>query len=63
MPEIATFQFYSDTNQNNAVDEIAGMALDDYYVLGTRIVISQSDMSAMGDSIEEIMKSNGGRKL
>ena len=60
MPEITIFQFYSDTNQNNAFDELSGMALDGYEKVGTTIEVSKSDMAAMGDSIEAIAKANGG---
>lgn len=57
------FQFYSDTNQSNALDELEGMALDEYYKIGTTIKVSKSDMDAMGDSIEAIVKANGGEVI
>ena len=60
MPNITVFKFYSDTNQANAADELAGMALDNFYTTGTEIHVSQLDMSAMGDSIVDIVKANGG---
>ncbi len=60
MPDITVFKFYSDTNINNAADELEGMALDSFHVDGTTIEVSRSDMNAMGDSIIAIVKSNGG---
>ena len=63
MPEITVFQFYSDTNQNNAFDELDGMALDEFGKVGTTIHVSQSDMAAMGDSILAIVKANGGEEV
>ena len=63
MPEITVFQFYSDTNQNNAFDELSGMALDGLAKEGTTIEISLPDMSAMGDSIVAIVKANGGEAV
>ena len=56
----AIFQFYSDTNQMNAANELEGMELDEFHTEGTEIHVSRSDMDAMGDSIEAIVKANGG---
>ena len=63
MPEITVFQFYSDTNQNNAFDELSGMALDGYEKVGTTIEVNKSDMAAMGDSILAIVNANGGAEV
>ena len=63
MPEVTIFQFYSDTNQNNAFDELSGMALDGMTKQGTTIEISLPDMSAMGDSIVAIVQANGGEAV
>jgi len=57
-----TFEFYSDTNIGNAIDELQLMSLDPERE-GSNIVISSEDMQAMGDSIEAIISSNGGEML
>ncbi len=54
-----TFEFYSDTNIGNAIDELQLMSLDPERE-GDNIRISSEDMQAMGDSIEAIISSNGG---
>ncbi|MCH7675395.1 hypothetical protein IH879_10640 [candidate division KSB1 bacterium] len=59
MSEVISFEFYSDTNQSNAYDELSMMALD-IERDGTVLIVSRTDMDAMGDSIEAIMKYNGG---
>lgn len=60
MTDVITFEFYSDTNQANAVDELDSMGLD-YLINGVGFVqVGKSDYDAMADSIEAIVKENGG---
>ena len=54
-----TFEFYSDTNLGNALDELQLMSLEPERE-GSNLRISSEDMQAMGDSIEAIIASNGG---
>jgi len=54
-----TFEFYSDTNLGNAMDELQLMSLEPERE-GSNLRISSEDMQAMGDSIEAIIASNGG---
>ena len=63
MPDITVFKFYSDTNLNNAFDELCGMVLDKVETEGTEIHVSKSDMDAMGDSILDIVNANGGEEV
>jgi len=55
-----TFNFYSDTNKNNALDELEMLSLDYLLNGGDFITVGREDYDAMGDSIDAIMKENGG---
>ena len=57
-----TFEFYSDTNLGNAMDELQLMSLKPERE-GSNIRITSEDMQAMGDSIEAIISANGGEIL
>lgn len=57
-----TFEFYSDTNLSNAIDELQLMSLEPERE-GSNIRITSEDMQAMGDSIEAIIAANGGSQL
>jgi len=57
-----TFEFYSDTNLNNAIDELQLMSLEPERE-GSNLRITSEDMQAMGDSIEAIIASNGGELI
>ena len=63
MPDTIIFQFYSDTNLNNAFDELSGMSLEAVVKEGTTLHVSRYDMDAMGDSIEAIVAGNGGEAI
>ena len=54
-----TFEFYSDTNLGNAIDELQLMSLDPERE-GSNLIVASEDMQALGDSIEAIIASNGG---
>lgn len=63
MSDVVTFEFYSDTNQANALDELEGLALD-YLVNGIGFIeVGFEDFQAMGDSIETIVEANGGHMV
>lgn len=57
-----TFEFYSDTNIYNAIDELQLMSLDPERE-GNLLLVSGEDMQAMGDSIEAIISQNGGERM
>ena len=57
-----TFEFYSDTNLGNAIDELQLMSLEPERE-GSNLRITSEDMQAMGDSIEAIISSNGGELI
>lgn len=63
MTDVVTFEFYSDTNLSNAYDELEMMALDMLGRDGSQITVGFEDYQAMGDSIEAIVKFNGGEVL
>lgn len=56
-------EFYSDSNISNAYDELQLMSLDALRKEGDRITITLDDYQSLGDSIETIVKSNGGEIL
>lgn len=63
MNSVITFEFYSDTNLGNALDELQLMSLDSVERQGSSIVVGHSDMQAMGDSIETIIAEHGGELI
>ncbi len=60
MNNVVTFEFYSDTNLSNALDELQSMSLDVLNREATVIMVGSSDYNEMGDSIEAIIEANGG---
>jgi hypothetical protein len=60
MTDVVVFEFFSDTNQANAADELEAMELE-YFVNGQGFIeVGKIDFDAMGDSITAIVKENGG---
>ena len=60
MEDVVHFTFGSDTNQNNAFEELQLMSLDVLYKDGNDLVVGREDFSAMWDSIEAVVEENGG---
>jgi len=59
MSGVVVFNFYSDTNQKLALDELQLLALDDITEDTFSIHIGQHDYDALGGSIDAIMDSYG----
>ena len=60
MSDVVTFEFYSDTNQANALEELDEIGMD-YLMNGNGFIeVGRSDYRNMGESIEAIVKANGG---
>lgn len=63
MSDVVEFEFFSDTNQNNAYEELQLLALDILYKSDNLLVVGREDFAAMWDSIEAIVENNGGELI
>lgn len=59
MSDTVRFDFFSDTNQKLALDELGLLQLDDMVEDTFSIYIGNADYAAMQDSIDAIMESYG----